>query len=152
VPLVGLAADVGAGLVIFNMVKEPDGSPWMDARFEEILTAFAEADTTASRLGVRLRIPDHVGRGRVRLAHTHRSSAAFCDRPSREVLVRWDTEVSVCNMFNPFSYGLLRPPGPPCDMRARVDRLWNGPNAALFREVMNIDPHPYCNDCYFLHA
>ncbi len=150
-PLVRQAAEVGAGLLIYNMVNEADGSPWMEKRQVEIVERFAAADRLAGELGVTLRIPDHVGKNRLRLSQTRRSSATFCDRPWRELLVRWDTEVSVCNMFNPFSYGLLRPPGPPRDMPTRQGRLWNGPNAALFRTIINREPHPYCDGCYFLY-
>jgi hypothetical protein len=153
VPVVRLASEVGAGLVIFNMVKEADGSPWMDARFDEIRTRLAAADNLAAQLSVRVRLPDHIGRQRLRLPQTHRSSGTFCDRPWRELLVRWDTELTVCNMFNPFSYGMLRPPGPGRDVPARLRRLWTGPNARLFRALINSPtPHPYCKDCYFLHA
>lgn len=152
-PMVDLAAEVGAGLVIYNMVKEADGSPWMERRFEEIQRLFEEADGRAARSGVGLRIPDHVGRSRLRLRQTHRSSATFCDRPWRELLVNWDTEVTVCNMFNPFSYGTLQPPGPGRDGARRFARLWSGPNARLFRKIINSrEPHPYCRDCYFLYA
>ena len=70
----------------------------------------------------------------------------------REVLVRWDTEVTVCNMFNPFSYGVLRQPGVERDVPSRFRRLWHGPNARLFRSMINTDTtHPYCRDCYFLY-
>jgi hypothetical protein len=153
VPVVELAADAGAGLVIFNMVKEPDGSPWMDARHEEIVASFAAADECARRRGVALRIPDHVGARPLRLARTRRSSATYCDRPWRELLVRWDTEATVCNMFHPWSYGPLVPPGPPRDVPGRFARIWNGPNAAAIRRHINRDAaHPYCRNCYFLYA
>lgn len=153
VPLVHLAAEVGAGLVIYNMVKEPDGSPWMDRRFDELRERFDDAGMVAAGRGVVLRIPDHIGRRRLRLPSSHRSSATFCDRPWRELLVRYDTEATVCNMFNPYSYGVLWPPGPPRDVPQRLARLWNGPNARLFRELINTDDaHPYCKDCYFLHG
>jgi len=153
VPVVELAANTGAGLVIFNMVKEPDGSPWMNARFEEIAAAFAEADVTARRRGIAVRIPDHVGVKPLRLLQTHRSSATYCDRPWRELLVRWDAEATICNMFHPWSYGLLKPPGPPRDLKERFSRLWNGPNAAAIRRHVNRSaPHPYCRNCYFLYT
>lgn len=153
VPVVELAADAGAGLVIFNMVKEPDGSPWMDARHGEIAATFAAADESARRRGVTVRIPDHVGSQPLRLAQSRRSSATYCDRPWREILVRWDTEATVCNMFHPWSYGLLVPPGPARDLPARFRRIWNGPNAATIRRHINrATAHPYCRNCYFLYA
>ncbi|MBK8980685.1 MAG: SPASM domain-containing protein [Planctomycetes bacterium] len=153
VPVVELASAAGAGLVIFNMVKESEGSPWMDARFDEIADIFAASDETAQRLGVVVRIPDHVGSRRLRLSQTHRSSATYCDRPWREILVRWDTEATVCNMFHPWSYGLLVPPGPARDVPRRFDRIWRGPNASAIRRRINRDvAHPYCRNCYFLYA
>ena len=153
VPVTRLAGEVGAGLVIFNMVKEPDGSPWMDQRFAEIAALFAEADQLATASGLAVRIPDHVGSQRLALTQSHRSSAKFCDRPWRELLVRWDGEATVCNMFNPFSYGQLVTPARPQDLAARFARLWSGPNARLFRQCINsAHPHPYCENCYFLYA
>jgi MoaA/NifB/PqqE/SkfB family radical SAM enzyme len=153
IPVVELASASGAGLVIFNMVKEADGSPWMDARYEEIAGIFAAADETARRLGVVARIPDHVGSRPLRLTQTRRSSATYCDRPWRELLVRWDTEATVCNMFHPWSYGLLVPPGPARDVQRRFGRIWRGPNAAAIRRHINRDAaHPYCDNCYFLYA
>jgi hypothetical protein len=153
VPVVELAADAGAGLIIFNMVNEATRSPWMDTRFDEIAIRFMQADTIAARHGVRLRIPDHVGKRPLRLDQTHRSSATYCDRPWKEILVRWDGEATTCNMFHPWSYGNLSPPGPPRDVASRFRRIWDGPNASLIRHHINSDsPHPYCRDCYFLYS
>ncbi len=152
VSLVRLAADVGAGIVIFNMVKEAGRATWMEDRFEEIRVLFDEASAEAAHVGLTLRIPDHIGRRRLRQREVRRSSATFCDRPWREVLVRWDGELDVCNMFNPFSYGALLPPGAPREVASRFQRLWDGPNAKLFRGIVNTEePHPYCRECYFLY-
>ena len=152
VPLVRLAAEVGAGLVIFNMVKEGGFPTWMETRFDEIRARFDEAADEAERAGITVRVPDHVGNRRLRQREVRRSSATSCDRPWREILVRWDGELDVCNMFNPFSYGVLRPPGPEHDVASRFRRLWNGPNAKLFRGIVNSEePHPYCRECYFLY-
>lgn len=151
-PLVHLAAEVSAGLVIFNMVKEAGPAMWMEHRFEEIRASFDEAAAEAGRAGITLRVPDHIGRRRLRQRDVRRSSATFCDRPWREILVRWDAELAVCNMFNPFSYGILRPPGPERHLASRLRRLWDGPNARVFRSIVNTEePHPYCRECYFLY-
>lgn len=95
VSLVELAADVGVGLVIFNMVKEDDGSRWMEERRAEISAQFDAAERVARARSVKLRVPDHIGSAKVRGVQTHRSSGTFCDRPWRELLVRWDTEATV---------------------------------------------------------
>ena len=152
VPVVRLAAKAGVGLVLLNMVKEADGSPWMESRFEEITARFAQAEELALAEEIELRLPDHVGSRRLRLAQSHRSSGTYCDRPWRELLIRWDTEATICNMFHPWSYGLLFPPGPPRDLPTRFERLWRGPNATVIRRHVNSDtPHPYCEGCYFLY-
>lgn len=53
---------------------------------------------------------------------------------------------------NPFSYGTLRPPGPERDQASRFQRLWGGPNATLFRGIVNTqEPHPCCRECYLLY-
>lgn len=151
--LVDHAADVGAGVLVFNMVNEDDGSPWMEDRFDDLSDLLSAALDRGREVGVTVQVPDHLGSRRLRLKGVTRSSARFCDRPWVELMVRWDGEATVCNMFNPFSYGTLVPGGPPRDMPSRLKRLWNGPNAKLFRRMINsASPHPYCEDCYFLHG
>jgi len=59
--MVDFAAKHGSGLILFNMVKEPDGSPWMDTRFEEIALLFTEAQEWARKCGIEIRVPDHIG-------------------------------------------------------------------------------------------
>lgn len=153
VPVVEMAADVGAGLVILNMVKLPGADEWMAAHYERICETFLAADAVALHRGVTLRIPDHVGGRSLRSTQVHRSSGTYCDRPWRELLVRWDTEATVCNMFHPWSYGLLVPPGPSRDLPTRFRRLWDGPNAqAMRRHINRVPAHPYCRDCYYLYG
>ncbi len=151
--MVEFADHVGAGGVLFNMVNEEDGSPWMDDRFDELVERFREALKIGVSTGIVVSVPDHIDGRRTGVRKSKRSSNTFCDRPWVETMVRYDTEVTVCNMFNPYSYGVLKPPGPPRDMEHRAARLWSGPNAALFRELLNTEQrHPYCEDCYFLHG
>jgi MoaA/NifB/PqqE/SkfB family radical SAM enzyme len=151
--LVEYANDVGAGGIIFNMVNEEDGSPWALERFDELTERFTRALELGESYGLRVDVPDHINGRRTNIRHARRSSETFCDRPWRELMVRWDTELTVCNMFNPFSYGLLQRPGPPQDVPTRLEKLWNGPNAGLFRSIINTEKrHPYCEDCYYLHS
>jgi MoaA/NifB/PqqE/SkfB family radical SAM enzyme len=153
VPVTRLAVEVGAGLVIFNMIKEEKGSPWMEKRFQEIRRIFSEAQSMAAAAGLIVRIPDHVGSQRLRTPQVKRTSGSFCDRPWRELFVRYDGEAQVCNMFNPFSYGQLTPPGAKQGVEQRFHILWSGPNARLFRRLINSEhPHPYCKECYYLYG
>jgi MoaA/NifB/PqqE/SkfB family radical SAM enzyme len=152
VPVTRLAVEVGAGLVIFNMIKEEKGSPWMEKRFQEIRRIFSEAQSMAAAAGLIVRIPDHVGSERLRTPQVKRTSGSFCDRPWRELFIRYDGEAQVCNMFNPFSYGQLTPPGAKQGIEQRFHILWSGPNARLFRRLINSEhPHPYCKECYYLY-
>lgn len=147
-----LAASVGAGLLIYNMVKEEKGSPWMNQRIEELVQAFGRAAAVCNENGVGVRIPDHAAQKPISLSQANRSSGTRCNRPWREIMVGWDTELTVCNMFNPYSYGILRPSGQSCETQERFQRLWSGPNAQFFRGVINSErPHPYCQECYFLY-
>jgi len=151
--MIDLAASVGSGLVIFNMVNEADGSPWMGERLDEICAAFAEAGQRAQRTGVDVRIPDHVGPQRIRTAGVRRTSGTYCDRPWKDMLIAYDAEVTICNMFNPYSLGMLHIDGLHTALDHRVGGLWGGPVHRLFREAVNSNaPHPYCEECYFLKA
>lgn len=150
---VDLAASVGSGLVIYNMVNEADGSPWMTERLDEIRSAFEEAGHRSKHAGVDVRIPDHVGPHRIRTAGVHRTSGTFCDRPWKDLMISYEGEVTICNMFNPYSLGMLNMDGPHSSMADRMENLWGGPVHRLFRELVNSEaPHPYCEDCYFLKA
>ncbi|MCK9329737.1 MAG: SPASM domain-containing protein [Candidatus Cloacimonetes bacterium] len=154
VPLVDFAGDIGAGLVIFNMVKEADGSPWMENRYSDIIGSFVQAQQHGEERGVKIKIPDHIGNKPVNLTFSQKTSMSECDRPWKEVVVHWDTEITVCNMFNPYSYGTLFHAIVPRDqqnMEQRFRELWHGPNARLFRSLINTpQPHPYCRGCYFM--
>jgi MoaA/NifB/PqqE/SkfB family radical SAM enzyme len=153
VPVTRLAVEVGAGLVIFNMIKEEKGSPWMEKRFQEIRRIFSEVQSMAAAAGLIVSIPDHVGSQRLRTPQVKRTSGSFCDRPWRELFIRYDGEAQVCNMFNPFSYGQLTPPGAKQGVEQRFHILWSGPNARLFRRLINSEhPHPYCKECYYLYG
>ena len=145
------AARHGAGLVLFNMVKEADGSPWMDRRFEEIASLFSQAQQRASAAGVQVRIPDHIGNTPLALAGTRRTSAHGCDRPWKELLIRYDLEAQPCNMFHPWSYGLLQLGDWQLDMQSRFRSVWSGRSANTYRAHVNRQPrHPYCANCYWM--
>jgi MoaA/NifB/PqqE/SkfB family radical SAM enzyme len=149
--MVDFAATHGSGLVLFNMIKESDGSPWMDRRFGEIASLFAEAQRRARASGIEIRIPDHIGSKPLLLMGTRGTSAHGCDRPWKELLIRYDLEAQPCNMFHPWSYGLLRLGNWELDMEARFRSVWNSRSAATYRSHVNKRPrHPYCANCYWM--
>lgn len=140
--IVAFAHELGIRSVVTNVAKLPVND-WL-ARIEAAaLEAFAEADRTASRLGVRLSLPDHLGARRVDLPSAMPSAARGCDRPFKEAVIRWNGDVQVCNMFNPWVHGNLH--------LGSFERAWRGGFAHAFRTQFQVEPgHPYCNDCYYL--
>lgn len=151
-PVCKMAVELNLGLVLFNMVNEADGSRWMEECAEEIGGLFTEGAKLAEGTGTSLRFPDHIGGAKYDARHANRTSGTRCDRPWREALINYDGEMTCCNMFNPFSYGMVRHPNLPLDTAQRFERLWNGPNASFFRKSINLSrPHPYCQGCYFLY-
>ena len=57
--------------------------------------------------------------------------------------MRWDLDVQVCNMFNPYAYGNLA--------LHSVDRVWRGAFAQAFRANVNTSSrHPYCQGCAYI--
>lgn len=140
--VISIASEVGAAGVIVNVAKLPDPA-WLERAAPTALESFGLATSSARELGVELHLPDHLGRHEVRGAAVARTPQRKCQRPWREVVVRWDGAVQVCNMFNPYVYGHL-------DV-IPFERIWNGAFAAAFRELVHGDhAHPYCDGCYYL--
>lgn len=153
-PLVDLGDEIGAGMIIFNMVKEKKESKWMKTKFEEIKKEFIDADKRAKNLGFKVKIPDHLNGIPLKISNSTQTSRSYCDRPFKEVQIRWNTELIVCNMFNPYSLGILyrtNIPRKKQNIKKRFKRLWSGPNARLFRDILNTKKrHPYCEKCYYI--
>ncbi|MBK9032267.1 MAG: SPASM domain-containing protein [Myxococcales bacterium] len=142
--LVKLAADVGVPSVLVNVVKLQD-ERWVERAQPEIARAVDLARELAQTLGVALTLPDHIGGLSLCGPYVLPTSARGCDRPRKEVVVRWNGEITVCNMFNPYAYGHLE--------RHGFERSWNGSLAAAFRRLVDgPDQHPYCDGCYYVHG
>jgi len=151
-PVTEMGIKNNIGLILFNMVNELDGSPWIENATEKILKAFSEVHKLSEGTLTKVRIPDHIGKTKVTGGHANLTSGTRCNRPWREIMINYDGEITCCNMFNPYSYGTLRHPALHLDTSMRFDRLWNGPNAEFFRKSINESrPHPYCEGCYFLN-
>lgn len=140
--VVDLAASASIPNVVVNVVKRRREG-WLTQRRPGILETFRRAEAVARSAGVRLFLPDHLAGEAVAGPSVARCSSSGCDRPWREVVVRWNGEITACNMFNPFAYGHWE--------RHGLQRAWNGPLAHAFRRLANTDHrHPYCDDCYYM--
>ncbi|GIW71175.1 MAG: hypothetical protein KatS3mg102_0717 [Planctomycetota bacterium] len=141
-PVVELAHAMGFPNVVVNVAKLPSMA-WLERVAERAIAEFSNAEQTARQLGVRLFLPDRLGSRAIKLASACRTSASGCDRPWREVVIRWNLDVQACNMFNPYTYGNLH-------LRSFHD-IWCGAFAAAFRKTLN-GPHchPYCRGCAYV--
>jgi len=140
--VVDLAAHVGARGVLVNVAKLADDA-WLTRCAPVALASFHDAEERAAELGVELHLPDHLGGIAVTGPSVARTPHRRCERPWREVVVRWDGAVQVCNMFNPYVYGHL-------DVTT-FERAWNGVFASAFRDLAHGEhAHPYCRDCYYM--
>lgn len=142
--IVRLAAEVGVKNVLVNVVKLQN-ERWVNNARIEVLRSIDEARTVATGLGVKLALPDHIGSEPIHGEGVMQTSAGGCDRPHKEMVVRWNGDVTVCNMFNPYAYGHLE--------RHGFERVWNGSLAQAFRRLVNSSAkHPYCEGCYYVHG
>ncbi len=140
--VVDLAGEHGIPNVVVNVVKAPSGG-WMARRGPDIAASFEVAAERAAARGVRLFLPSRLGGEAVERPEALPCASEGCDRPWREVVVRWNGDITVCNMFNPFTYGHWR--------RHGLDAAWNSPMAGAFRQMVNTERrHPYCVDCQYI--
>ncbi|MHA1755969.1 MAG: radical SAM/SPASM domain-containing protein [Promethearchaeota archaeon] len=142
--VVELAANHGIGGVIVNVVKiSADKMSWIRMNEKEILKNFYEAFELAQSLNIKLKIPDHVGHLIIDDKIAKKTCKAFCQNPWNEVYVRYNGDLTVCNMLNPYIYGN-------CKLMP-FEEIWNGLNANLFRNFVNTEfKHQYCRDCYYV--
>jgi len=142
--VVDLAADCSIPNVVVNVVKLRSEA-WVTSGREGIRMALDAARARSIARGVRLFVPSHIGDLVVSHPDALPSSADGCDRPWREVVIRWNGDITVCNMFNPFSYGHWR--------RHGIEAAWNSPMAHAFRRLVNTpDRHPYCVGCHYIEG
>ncbi len=142
--MVQLASEVGIPNVLINVVKLQD-ERWIERARPELLRSIAEARELAEALRIALTLPDHLGAQALHGRGVLPTSARGCDRPRKEVVIRWNGELTVCNMFNPYAYGHLQ--------RHGFDKSWNGSLAQAFRRLIDgPDMHPYCEGCYYVHG
>jgi len=139
-----LATDFGLGGVIVNVVKlEANNQMWIEKNFDQILQSFYQANNFAKNYGINLKLPDHLGNLKVDCEISNPSSKLECNNPWKEVYIRYNGDLTVCNMLNPYVYGNLN--------LTSFEDIWNGINARMFRKLVNTPfKHPYCQDCYYL--
>ncbi len=142
--VVDLAAEMGLGGVIVNVVKsDSPQSGWMHQRIDDIMDMFHKAHDLAISYNIALKLPDHLGNNPVNRSIANPSCHLYCNNPWEEVYIRYNGDLTACNMLNPYIYGN-------CQYNSFED-VWNGINAELFRTFVNTNfRHYYCKECYYL--
>jgi len=142
--VVNLATNMGLGGVIVNVVKTNENSyDWMNLKHESILKEFQKTYQLSKSYGLMLKLPDHLGKIPVNEKISNKSSNFGCKNPWEEIYIRYNGDLTVCNMLNPYIYGNCQ--------NYSFNKIWNGLNAELFRSFVNTKyRHHYCKDCYYL--
>ncbi len=132
------------GGIIVNVVKmNPDKYCWIDENYNKVSQIFIKAYDIAKEKDICLKLPDHLGKRQIDNKISNKSSNDFCENPWKEVYIRYNGDLTVCNMLNPYIYGNLK--------NFPFESIWNGINAHMFREFVNTEfRHYYCQECYYL--
>ncbi len=142
--VVNLTADMGLGGVIVNVVKtNKNDYNWMNLKYEIIIKEFQKAYQLSKSYDLILKLPDHLGKIPVNEQISNKSCHFNCINPWEEIYIRYNGDLTVCNMLNPYIYGNCQ--------NYSFKEIWNGLNAELFRAFVNTKyRHHYCKDCYYL--
>lgn len=139
--LVKRCVEWGLNNIIVNVVKLPSMN-WIDVSLEKIEREFIKAYTLASDEGINLYLPNTINGKILDEVIGHKTCSSGCSMPWKEVVIRWNGDVQVCNMFNPYTYGNI--------FLNSFQTIWNNLFASLFRKMINTEnKHSYCRDCVY---
>jgi radical SAM protein with 4Fe4S-binding SPASM domain len=140
--IVALADELNLSSVQMNVAKTPT-THWLSANILQIQTDVAAAMKMAAGSSVVLFVPAKLGE--TALAGGQATAASGCSAPWEEAVIRWNGDVQVCNMFNPYTYGNIH--------RHPFSHIWHSTFAQVFREKLNGDHrHPYCIGCVYMQS
>jgi radical SAM protein with 4Fe4S-binding SPASM domain len=140
-PLTQLFASTGLDNVIVNAAKL-DNNAWLLNGIDLIRNDAKRALAIASEKSLRLFLPDQLFGQVLDFPEATRTCSSGCRMPWQEIVIRWNGDVQVCNMFNPYTYGNLH--------LNSVRDIWNNAFATLFRTMVNTPRrHPYCVGCVY---
>ena len=138
-----LAARSGIRRVTVNLFRRADGADWTAACREDIYSSMELAQSEAARVGVDLALPDHLGAEVVTCLAARSCAGNGCSFAFTQAVVRYNGDVTPCNMMNPYLYGNIRERG--------FMGIWNDAEAKTFRECANTpNRHPVCCQCYYV--
>lgn len=142
--VIEMASLYNLGGVIVNVVKENHNpSNWIATEIDRINNIFSKSYNLANMSGINLKLPDHLGNTIINEEISNPTCKTCCDNPWNEVYIRYNGDLTVCNMLNPYIYGNCK--------NYSFKKIWNGLNVFMFRKFVNTNfRHYYCRDCYYL--
>lgn len=131
--------------IIVNVIKDNENG-WIEDKIDDIESEFILANKLAIENGVSLFLPSQVLGHKIIIDGAFSTNSEKCEMSWKEVVIRWNGDVQVCNMFNPYVYGNI--------YLNSFNDVWNNLFANLFRKMINTNKkHPYCVNCvYFEEA
>lgn len=141
--VIRLSSQFNLGGVNVNVVKLDQKDYFSKNEIDKIKSIFRQSFSLTKELDINLKLPDHIGAISINPSLSTKTCKDFCINPWNEVYIRYNGDLTPCNMLNPYLYGNLR--------KCSFCELWNGLNANLFRNFINTKyRHTYCKDCYYL--
>ena len=139
--VVELAVESCVDNVQLNVVK--GGSlRWLESDLAEVLKQIELASTTARDGKITVFLPDQINGGEIR-GEVQVTSGTHCTVPETEAVIRWNGDVQVCNMFNPYTLGNVFGHG--------FKHAWESTFAQVFLKNLNTaNCHPYCKTCAYM--
>jgi radical SAM protein with 4Fe4S-binding SPASM domain len=140
--VVKLAKKTGINNIIVNVVKL-ENNTFLSSKFEQIKIEFKKALKISEQENISLMLPSHIDNKDVEIDKSLKTSSEYCNMPWEETVIRWNGDVQICNMFNPYTTGNI--------FLNEFKDIWNNAFSNLFREQINTEcKHPYCDGCVYI--
>lgn len=141
--VIELSSQHNLGGVVVNVVKLDTMDYFSKKEIDTIKQTFEKSYNLARDYGLSLKLPDHIGNVPINSQISTKTCKEFCSNPGNEVYIRYNGDLTPCNMLNPYIYGNLE--------LDSFSNLWTGLNASIFRHFLNTHHrHHYCRNCYYL--
>ncbi|MBD3212661.1 MAG: radical SAM protein, partial [Candidatus Lokiarchaeota archaeon] len=105
--IIELCSEYRLGGIIVNVIKSNEIAYFSDDEIESIKQVFVKSFDIAKDLNILLKLPDHIGKIPINRSIATKTCQKFCQNPWEEVYIRYNGDLTPCNMLNPYIYGNL---------------------------------------------
>ncbi|MCP4143613.1 MAG: radical SAM protein [Chloroflexi bacterium] len=139
--VIQMAADLKVQSVQMNVIKK-GANEWIKDSKGEISYEINKACEISKRHRIKLFVPSQIS-GTALAGCSSSTAGSHCLAPTHETVIRWNGDVQVCNMFNPYVLGSA--------LDDNFMNSWNSAFAELFLRRLNSNAkHPYCINCVYM--